>query len=108
MSERAVTALRVEAKFGNARHIRKLLQKHRNYNVNYVASTGDTLLHSASRNGNLGVVRVLISEFKANVNTGDYQNNTPLHVAALCGNEEVVLSLITDFNCDISAKGYLG
>ena len=43
--------------------------------------TGYTPLHVTCAEGHLDVARVLISEFKANVNSTDNTGDTPLHLA---------------------------
>ena len=54
------------------------------------------------------MVRMLISEFKADVNIRDYTGDTPLHHAARNGNEDIVLALIHEFSCDVNIRGYNG
>ncbi len=55
---------------------------------------GRSLLHKASREGNMNLVRTFICKFNADVTARD-DNNTPLHVAALHKKEEVVLATIS-------------
>ena len=71
--------------------------------VNY--NGGDTLLHCACRRGYFDLVRMLISELKADMNIVDEYNNTPLHVAASNGKEDVALALINEFGCDTNIRG---
>ena len=54
------------------------------------------------------MVRMLISEFKADVNLRDNYGNTSLHDAAIRGNEDIVLALIHEFSCDVNIRGYHG
>ena len=54
---------------------------------------GWTLLHWAAFNGHLEVVRVLIHEFKANVNARDFFGRSPFYVAAGRGHLKIVEAL---------------
>ena len=56
--------------------------------------------------GHLDVVRVLISEFKADVNVQDISGVTPLHKAASRGNLGVVRVLISEFKADVNVHQY--
>ena len=69
---------------------------------------GNTVLHIACSVGNVGLVKVLVNEFGADVNVCDGNMNTPLHVAALAGKQEVALALIKEFGCDVDNKGFEG
>ena len=90
---------------GDMNKARELLETGK-YNVN---STGGswwkTPLHSACREGHLDMVRMLISEFKADMNIVDISNDTPLHKAAANGKEDVALALINEFGCDTNIRG---
>ena len=53
------------------------------YNVNNTEGYyWETPLHCTCCGGKLDMARMLISEFKANMNIVDVHNKTPLHVAA--------------------------
>ena len=79
------------------------------YNVNNTRGIyRDTPLHCACRGGHLDMVRMLISEFKADMNIVDNLDNTPLHEAAQWGKEDVALALINEFGCDTNAKDWRG
>ena len=94
------------ARSGDLNKARELLETGK-YNVNNLAY-GDTPLHSACCWGNLDMVRMLISEFKADMNILDRSNNTPLHVAAANEKEDVALALINEFGCDTNIRGRKG
>ena len=79
------------------------------YNVNDTRGIAkETPLYSACRGGHLDMVRMLISEFKADMNIVDRMGITPLHEAAECGNEDVALALINEFGCDTNIRGWNG
>ena len=87
--------------------VRAVLNNHSKCIINCIDSSGLTPLNYACMEGNLYMVRALISEFKADVNAINHENDTPLHVAALGGKEEVVYVLIEEFDCDTSVKGHV-
>ena len=105
---------------GDVDKVRKLL-KGGKYDVSCVNCIEQTPLHLAAAKGHLNVVRVLISEFKADVN-GMGNGDTPLHWAASGGHLDVVRVLISEFLADpntrdgngdtplhvAAAKGHLG
>ena len=94
------------AESGDLDKARELLETGK-YNVNsrdYGVYDRDTPLHCACRGGNLDMVRMLISEFKADMNIVNGFNNTPLHVAAIYGKEDVALALINEFGCDTNTR----
>ena len=67
-----------------------------------------TPLHMGCYGGHLSVVRMLLLEFGADVNSRDSQNNTPLNDAALGGCADVVCALITEFGCSPQVRGFKG
>ena len=94
------------AELGDLDKARELLETGE-YDVNsrdYGAYDRETPLHCACRGGHLDVVRMLISEFKADMNIVNGFNNTPLHVAAIYGKEDVALALINEFCCDTNTR----
>ena len=104
------TLLHYAAKSGDLDKARKLLESG-NYNINMLAGGYGytrTTLHLACIHGHIDMVRMLISEFKADVNIRDWVRNTPLHDAARNGNEDIVLALIHEFSCDVNIRGYNG
>ena len=76
--------------------------------VGITGSFNQSLLHSACIGGDVGLVRSLISEYRANVNAKDDKNNAPIHVAAFNGKKDVVLALSSDFGCSVNCRGELG
>ena len=88
---------------GDLDKARELLETGKYY-VN-ITTYGTTLLHCACGGGHLDMVRMLISEFKADMNIVASYNNTPLHVAAFNGKEDVALALINEFGCDTNIRG---
>ena len=93
---------------GDLDKARELLETGK-YNVNSKIGTYQVSpLYSACRGGHLDMVRMLISEFKADINIVNRYNNTPLHKAAKNGNEDVALALINEFGCDTNIRGKNG
>ena len=94
---------------GDLDKARELLETGK-YNVNNTIGNvfSESLLHSACRGQHLDMVRMLISEFEADVNIVDEYNNTPLHEAARWGREDVALALINEFGCDTNIRDLRG
>ena len=61
---------------------------------NYQNLIGDTLLHKASKKGNLDVVKILL-KYKAHVNIQNNCGDTPLHEASYANRMEVVDYLLS-------------
>ena len=57
--------------------------------LNVIAGKTYTPLHSAITGGNLNVCKLLIEEYKVDVNTSDNDGMTPLHLAFKMGNLEI-------------------
>ncbi len=73
---------------------------------NAVGHKGYTLLHYACKSCAMDIVRVLIHDYKADVNE---HKNTPLHVAADAGHYVVALTLVSEYyGCDPNAVVYKG
>ena len=100
------TPLHDAAESGDLDKARKLLETGE-YNVNK-SYYGKIPLDSACHGGHLDMVRMLISEFKADMNIEDILKRTPLHMAAEYGKEDVVLALINEFGCDTNIRGWRG
>ena len=60
-----------------------------------------TLLHDACERGCLTLAKMLIHNYKADINAKDQGKSTPLHLAARNGKEDIVLALINGFGFDI-------
>ena len=104
----SITPLHNAAELGDLDRTRKLLQSGK-YDVDMKAGGYCyTALHCACFHGHIDMVRMLISEFKADVNIRDSYDDTPLHHAARNGNEDIVLALFHEFSCDVNIRGYNG
>ncbi len=56
-----------------------------------------TALHIAAIEQHLLLVKMLLQEFKADVDCLDYRNNTPLHYAIINNNYKLVKIIISNF-----------
>ena len=104
----SITPLHDAAKSGDLDKPRKQLQSGK-YDVNvngggYANGYKCTALHVACFYGHIDMVRMLISEFKADVNIRDSYGDAPLNFAANHGNEDIVLALIHEFSCDVNIR----
>ena len=79
--------------------VRELLEQGR-YDVNCVDSLGRTPLHVAASWRYLGVVKVLISEFGANVDAKTKHGETSFHREVFYGSMAMALTLMNEFDCD--------
>ena len=102
------TALHDAAGSGDLDKARELLETGKCYVNSTLGAYWQTPLHYACRGGHLDMVRMLISEFKANRNIVDTYKNTPLHEAAANGNEDVALALTNEFSCYTNIRGEYG
>ena len=108
----SITPLHDAAKSGDLDKARKQLQSGK-YDVNvngggYSNGYKCTALHVACFYGHIDMVRMLISEFKADVNIRDSIGDTPLNFAANNGNKDTILALIHEFSCDVNIRSNLG
>ena len=95
------------AESGDLDKARVLLETGSKYKVNNTRGYyRETPLHCACSRGHLDMVRMLISEFKADMNIVDGNKNTPLHEAAKY--EDVALALINEFGCETNIRGWGG
>ena len=60
------------------------------FNIDDKNEWGETALHIAARAGNAEMVKLLVQEGGANVETSDRKNRTPLMIAKARGNDEIV------------------
>ena len=51
------------------------------------------------------LLRWLVTELKADINSRDNQGNQPIHLSALSGHTDVITTLILDFGCDPETRG---
>ena len=65
-----------------------------------VDDNGDTPLHICACLGKMNMVRVLISEFKADVNTLNKNGHTIFDEAVRNNNEKIAVVLMNEFHCD--------
>jgi ankyrin repeat protein len=72
--------------------------------VNGSNPNGETALHAAAKEGNLDVVKLLVSQWPEGVKQADVCLNTPLHDAAMMGYTEVVKFLVELWPQGISAR----
>src|SRR5438309_11637489 len=73
-SDSCISALHDAADKGYFESVRRSL----GLDVNYKDDDGRTLLHRAASNGHLEIVKLLVVEFKADVNAKDTRRRTPL------------------------------
>ena len=100
------------ARRGNVDKVKEILERGK-CTVKCTDSIGWTPLHWACLRGHLGLVKVLVSEFKADmtitVNSGlNVYNGTPLMLAARYGHGNVVHALLSDYKCPVNIKGQYG
>ena len=77
--------------------------------TNVKGQSGKSALHLACERGSAGLVRTLVRDYKADLNSQDSSNNTPLHVAASSARrEEVAMILIQEFCCRIDITNSSG
>lgn len=69
---------------------------------------GGTALIRAACNGNIKVIKILVDEFKANVEKKDYAGMSPLQVAAVRGLMETVQFLIEKCGASVNATSLKG
>jgi ankyrin repeat protein len=77
---------------GHYELVKLLLEQGANRNV--VTSMSQTLLHLASHQGHLRIVRLLINQYHLNINVVDQSLNTPLHLAVRRGNVSTTAFLL--------------
>jgi ankyrin repeat protein len=85
------------------REICRLLLKH-GANVGVMVDNGGTALHGAAFGGHEAMVRLLVEDYKADVEAKANDGRTVLHWAVSGGNEAVVRLLIEDYKAGVEAK----
>ncbi|TMW66552.1 hypothetical protein Poli38472_004317 [Pythium oligandrum] len=93
--------LREAAQKGDVTIVKELLDK--GAAVTSSDKYGCTALHHASKNGHLGVVRVLLGHEACDVNASDKYGLTALHRASVFGQLDVVRVLLGHEACDVNA-----
>jgi ankyrin len=86
---------------GDVDKVRVLLECDESAYCNNINSNGGTPLHYACGYGHLGMVRMLVSEFKADVTVQCPEGITPLMAAVFRGHESVVRAMVCNYNCPI-------
>ena len=89
---------------GDVEKVREILECGK-CNVNCTDSAGWTPLHWACQKGHVDIVRVLVSEFKADMTIRTFTDATPLIYAAIHRRANEVHALLSDYQCLIDAKG---
>jgi ankyrin repeat protein len=87
-------ALTSAVKLGDAILIQKLIVN--GYDVHKIDKNGNTLLHTAVKNGQSKCARILIKEFILDVNAENESKSTALHLAAENGSRECMELLISN------------
>ena len=72
--------------------------------VNCTDSFGWTPLSLACHKGHLGVVRLLVSEFKVDMTIQTPNGSSPLKLAAICNHDNVVRALLSNSQCLVDTK----
>ncbi len=108
-SNRLQHLLHLAVSYGQLQVVRTLINDY-SCPVNCENESKETPLHNACGSGHLGIIKMLILEFKAgmSLNARDEKDNTPLNTAALNGHTNIVKLLIIDFGCSANTRGYHG
>ena len=84
-------------KNGDSLELQRLLEeRHGKVNVNLYDTEGQTALHQGCMDGNLDLVKVLVS-FGADVRLANRDGWSALHVAAYGGHQDIAFYLINSF-----------
>lgn len=73
-----------------------------------VNSTDNDGRTSLRKNGHTDIVKMLISEFKTDINLSDNQHQTPLYYACEAGHTDVIRMLITEFDSYVNCIDIFG
>ena len=82
-----------------------------NIDVNAYAGEGEwqcTPLHQACLNGDIEIVRDILTTGRAHINVKTSKGCTPLHVACISGHADVAALLALHESCDVNAQDYDG
>ena len=70
---------------------------------------GDYLLHIACQQGDVGIIRYLITDERCDPNVqSSTSKNTPLHIAAKYGQNDIIVQLLSNKDCKPSAQNKEG
>ena len=71
-------------------------------------TSGYTVLHWASKHGNIKLVEILIRKYYANANQKTHGGYTPLHIARQFGHDKLFDILIDKFDADFTIRDNYG
>ena len=71
-------------------------------------TSGYTVLHWASKHGNIKLVEILIRKYHANVNQKTHGGYTPLHIALQFGHDKLFDVMIDKFDADFTIRDNYG
>ena len=78
------------------------------YSTGGIGASGNTLLHDATRNGNISLMKALLSSKSYNPDECNPQGETPLHMACKVRNLECVKVLSNDKRCNVNKQNKTG
>ena len=78
------------------------------YSTGGIGTSGNTLLHDATRNGNISLMKALLSSKSYNPDECNPQGETPLHMACKVRNLECVKVLSSDKRCNVNKQNKTG
>ena len=109
ISDLRYTPLHTAASAGSLEAVLLLINEYK-CDPNMRGYIGKSLLHFASgkQAGNVYLIRTLIDDYNADINSQDDHGNTPLAVAAFSGQGKSALVLINEFASDINVRGTSG
>ena len=109
VSDLCYTPLHTAAGAGKLEAVLLLINKYK-CDPNMRGYIGKSLLHFAcgKQAGNVSLVRTLIGDYNADINSQDNNGNTPLAVAAYSGQGACALILIKEYGADINIRGTSG
>ena len=78
------------------------------YSTGGIGASGNTLLQDATRNGNISLMKALLSSKSYNPDEYNPQGETPLHMACKVRNLECVKLLSSDKRCNVDKQNKTG